>query len=384
MKKLMLPLLIFVYFLLTPLFSSTHAATTFQTGYYTNLCGTSTAATGDTCNQGCDPTTGQCKATNVVKFTCDGASTQCRNNMSDFAKSQSLASATCGKTVEIDVYTKKCQTLFGWFCGDNDKTDYMVWYSGDCTGTSPNNPTPTITPAQTTTCNSLTITNGNNGLIPATLTFAANTSGAVGAYRYYFGDGTFIETASPQASHQYQASGQFIARAFVKDINGSWVTSPSCEAHATVAGLPVETQQSACSNVFITQGNYTKAPTTMTFEVTGYDNKGAISQYKMDFGNGQTLTQTSNTFSYQYATAGTYVARGYVLDTQNRWLTADSCTQVAYATTQTLTQQPGTGTPTWFTIIALASGLIGASMIVSVTLSPKAAKVNHKKRAHRS
>lgn len=396
MKRVFVALIVGIIslFALPPL-SQTHAAMTFGSGYYTNLCGSQGAADTDSCNQGCDPSSGTCTVAdknNVIKYVCDGNLAACRVNGSGFAPTQSVNGATCGQTVEIDVYKKTCNTIFGWFCNDSDRLDYMVWYAGDCAGQPATTPpsgyqtarprTPIAQPAGS--CDNLSVTGGNNGNVPANVSFkmaGTDSTGAISGYRYYFGDGIQVESANAQVTHQYQASGTFTARGYAKDSRGNWTTSPSCETAVTVGGFPFETQKSACSNVFILSGNYTKAPTTATFEIAGYDNKGPIKEYKMDYGNGVTATNTTNTFTYTYPTAGTFLARGYILNSQNVWQTTSGlCEQAVYATTTTLTSQPDTGTPTWFTLLALTSGVVGAGMILSWKLQTEPSKKRRRSR----
>lgn len=353
--------------------SAVHAAVSFDGGYYTNLCGSGVNAAGDTCNGGCDPAQGSCTSPQpyVVKYICDGQQTTCRNNASHFETTQSVTGATCGTTVEVDVYKKSCQTLFGWFCNDSDRTDFMTWYAGDCNGTTTTQiqayATPTPAPSYSS-CTSLTVTSGNNSTEPATVSFNAqgsDTAGPIGDYLYYFGDGQQQETANNQVSHQYQSSGTFSARAFVKDASGNWKTASACETKVTVAGSSLETQKSACSNLFIVSGNYTQAPSQVSFEVTGFDNKGAVRGYRVDPGSGQLQESSTGTFTISYPTAGTYTIKGYVLDSQNNWIGGTgTCARTLYVTTQPLTRQPGTGTPTIFTIVAILGGAVGFSFLL--------------------
>jgi hypothetical protein len=124
------------------------AANAFGAGVYTNICGSSYAADGNGCGNGCNVSSGKCSVSGsyVVKFECSGKQTQCTSNESGFSSSQSLG-ALCGKTQQIDVFSKTCRSSAGqWVCGDGDLKDYMVWYSGDCGESSP-----TPTPAQTPT-----------------------------------------------------------------------------------------------------------------------------------------------------------------------------------------------------------------------------------------
>src|SRR5690606_18641922 len=93
-----------------------------------------------TCNAGCNTNTGSCAVSNegVVKYTCTGNQAECRSNESAFANSQSLAGASCGQTIQIDVFNKKCRDASGnWTCSQADLKDYIVWYSGDCPAPQP-------------------------------------------------------------------------------------------------------------------------------------------------------------------------------------------------------------------------------------------------------
>ena len=368
---------IFVFFIaaasfILASFTPALAALSFDGGYYTNLCGSGISAAGDTCNAGCDPTQGTCTSSQpfVVKYSCDGKQGTCRNNASHFGTSQTLVGATCGTTVELDVYKKSCQTLFGWFCNDSDRADYMTWYAGDCNGTTTTQTYATPTPEPSmSSCTSLAVTHGNNSGVPATVSFSAagtDSAGPITDYLYYFGDGQQQETANNQVSHQYQSSGTFSARVFVKDASGNWKTSASCEAPVTVNGSSLETQKSACSNLFILSGNYATAPTEVTFQVTGFDNKGGVKGYRLDPATGPALQSTNGMFSVSYSTPGTYTINGYILDSQNIWTGATpTCTRTLYVTTEPLTRQPGTGTPTAYTIIAIVSGTIGLSFLLA-------------------
>jgi hypothetical protein len=113
------------------------APLTFGNGYYTNLCGTGAAATADTCNKGCNPTTGSCTADKpyVFKWTCSGNMQDCRLNETPAALTQNIGNTTCDQTVSIQVYNRNCRSYFGWICNEANLQDSM-WYSGSC-GSSP-------------------------------------------------------------------------------------------------------------------------------------------------------------------------------------------------------------------------------------------------------
>lgn len=363
------------------------AALSYGSGVYTNLCGTGYSATSDTCNRGCNTGGGYCSASNntVVKYTCDGQVSECRGSESEFTTNQSLAGTPCGKTVQIDVFNKTCRTSNGeWSCGNGDMIDYMVWYSGNCpsqpnptkkpkpTKTPTPKPTKTSTPAptpivQNAACDGLDIASGNNAFVPANVVLRARAHdnlGNIQQYRFYFGDGNQTETSNIEVTHRYESSGSFRARVDVKDSRGNWRSSGVCEATVTVKSLPIESHKSNCSNVFITQGNNTQAPTTAKFTVTGFDNKGAIKRYKLDFGNGNVRESESHDFEENYNSAGTYVIRGYVLDSKDNWKGGENdCRKQLYVNTEPLTSQPKTGTSTVFTLTSIFSGFIGVTLL---------------------
>lgn len=353
-------------------------------GQYTNLCGTGTTATADTCNKGCTTSGGYCfsSQTHVVKYTCSGRTTECRSNESEFSTSHSLSGTPCGTTVQIDVFKKKCRENGAWTCGDADLLDYIVWYSGDCPASNPTStpthtPTPTRSPTPTPTnvlgtsheasCDSLDVIEGNNVNVPANVLLRARASdnlGSVRTYRFFFGDGKQEDSGSPEIRHTYESSGTFRARVDIQDSQGIWRTSGKCETSVTVKSLPIESHKSDCSDVHIIEGNNVRPPTTVKFVVTGFDNKGSIKRYKMDFGNGITAESDSPNFEQRYDTAGTYTVKGYVLDSNDTWKGGSkSCKRSVYVNTETLNSQPKTGTPTVFSLLGISSGALGFAIL---------------------
>ncbi len=351
---------------LTFFLPQTLATLTFNNGVYTNLCGTGLVASTDTCNRGCNTASGSCTSSSphVVKWTCDGKLTECRGDETSFSTSQTLSGTACGKTSQIDVFDAVCRVNGNWVCSDRDHLqDYMVWYSGDCPLPT-STPTPTITPTPipivVSSCDSLSIVSGNNSLVPANVTLRARGSdnrGNIQSYRFFFGDGKQEETTNPEIIHRYESSGTFVARVDIKDSQGVVKSSATCETTVTVQASPIESQKSDCSDLFITEGNFTRAPTTAKFVVTGFDNKGSIKRYKLDFGDGTSMESQSNTFSKRYNTAATYTVRGFILDSLNNWKGGSgSCEKSFYVATRPLASQPKTGTPTEISLLGLASG----------------------------
>lgn len=366
----------------------TNAAVSYGTGTYTNLCGTGPNATANACNRGCNTATGTCTSaeTRVTRFTCNGRLTECRSNEAPFATSYGVSGVACNQTVQVDVYDKNCRPNGTWLCKPADLVDYMVWYSGPCTSTTPTptvpatqtptvtptvtvpfTPTATPTPASASSCDELQIVSGNNAFLPAAVGFrvkATDSAGPVQMYRMYFGDGQQEERSTPDFSHRYDVSGTFTARAEIRDATGTWKLMKSCEAQVTVKSLPIEPWRAECANVFITEGNNTQAPATVKFTVSGFDTKGAIRTYRMDFGNGETADNTTGIFEKRYDKAGTYVVHGYVYDTKDNWRTNEnSCRQTVIVTTAPITSQPDTGVPTAYAVTALSSGLAGVVLL---------------------
>ncbi len=383
-----------LFFATQKISSPVSAGIGFSNGQYTNLCGTGTAATADTCNKGCTTSGGYCFSSqaNVVKYTCSGRVTECRSNESGFATSHTLSGTPCGTTIQIDVFTKQCRVNGGWTCGDADLLDYMVWYSGDCqaaTATPTSTPAPTASPTPSATpkpthtptptptqvlgtthqasCDALDISEGNNVIVPANVLLRARASdnlGSIRTYRFFFGDGKQEDAGSPEIRHRYESSGTFRARVDVQDSQGIWRTSSQCETTVTVKSLPIESHKSGCSDVHFIEGNNTKAPTTAKFVITGFDNKGSIKRFKMDFGNGITAESDSPNFEQRYDTAGTYTIRGYVLDSGDNWKGGDgSCKRSLYVNTEPLSSQPKTGTPTVFSLLGISSGAVGFAIL---------------------
>lgn len=353
------------------IFPPTTFAVNYGSGYYTNICGTGTAATANACNAGCNLTTGVCTGSQatVTKYTCNGLLTECRSNEESFSTSHAIGTVPCNQTVQIDVYKKNCRQNGQWVCSASDLSDYFVWYSGTCasTPTPTNNVTPTLTPSPTTvhqsSCDQLEIVSGNNAFLPTNVTFrikGTDTGGQIQAYKLYFGDSGEEESTTPEIRHRYDVSGTFIARAMIKDTRGVWKRSPGCEATVTVKPLPIEPWRSECANVFLTEGNNVMAPTTVKFLVTGYDTKGAIRNYKIDFGTSETAESTNGVFEKRYDKPGTYIVHGFIYDTKDNWKTNEnSCRQTVTVLTTPIATQPETGVPTVFTAIALSSGLAG-------------------------
>lgn len=270
-------------------------------------------------------------------------------------------------------YSFICQSATINNCGN---TDYLSVKKVETVATP--NPTPVVsqqptpspkatpTVAHQSRCEQLSVVGGNNQTVPAKVTLRARASdnkGSIQRYKYYFGDGKQEETDQPEIQHTYETSGSFVARVDVKDSQGNWRTNSSCETRVTVKSSSVESHKAACSDLFVTAGNNAQAPSTVSFKVTGYDNKGNLKRYKLDFGNGITKESDGQTFEQRYETAGTYTVKAYVLDSSDQWRGGDNtCQKTIYINTKPLTKQPDTGMPTVVSVIGASSGLAGIGL----------------------
>ncbi|MFZ5376743.1 MAG: PKD domain-containing protein [Patescibacteria group bacterium] len=227
-------------------------------------------------------------------------------------------------------------------------------------------PTPTRAPSHTSSCDDLVILSGNDSLVPAKIkykVYGSDSQGSIQRYRIYFGDGQQAESTNQEIEHTYESSGNFSVRAEVKDTNGNWKTSTACTTTAHVKASNIESHRSDCSNLYVSAPNGSQAPATINFDITGYDNKGSIQSYKLDFGNGQIEENSTGQFAKNYGTAGTYVAKAYIKDSQGNWQGGDdACRKNVYINTKPIINQPSTGTPTEFTIFGLGSGLVGTAL----------------------
>lgn len=222
-------------------------------------------------------------------------------------------------------------------------------------------PRPVLAQASTSSCDQFTVVSGNNRFVPSTVSFhalASDPNGAIEGYRFYFGDGTQTETTTPDAKHDYTVSGAFTAKVDMKNSQGVWKSDNACQAVFSLLESPFESQKSGCGNVFILNNNYAPVGSDVKFLVTGYDNKAGIKEYKIDFGNGQIKESNTGTFDLTFNAPATYTVKGYITDSKNNVKGGtDSCAVPLYITGQPIVTQPDTGTPTWFTILGMFSGL---------------------------
>lgn len=210
-------------------------------------------------------------------------------------------------------------------------------------------------------CDSLSIISGNGNTVPAKLSFEAKASdntGSIKQYRFIFGDGSRIETDHNTIDHTYESSGKFYVIAEVKDSQDKWINSEKCQVTATVNSSNVESHRSSCSYLYITEGQNNLAPALLKFKLAGYDNKGDIKAYKLDFGDGNSYEGGSGQIEHSYAKAGTYRAKAQVKDSTDQWRSSGDCERTVYVSTTKITKQPSTGTPTWMSVVGLCGGAL--------------------------
>lgn len=230
--------------------------------------------------------------------------------------------------------------------------------------TSTATPTPSASPTSDVVCKGFRITQGNYGKAPAKVDFEADTTGS-GNYShiYYFGDGQKTEQTGKTVSHTYQNSGTFYARVIVKDAKGKEVSSQSCETQVVINPNTVESQRSGCSALYIESGNYHMAPNVVKLRVDGYDNKGNIQRYKIEYGDGEVEERTDRNFQHTYQKAGTYTAKAYIQDSQGNWKGGESdCRQTVHSGTGKIDKQPDTGIPFPMLVTMVSTGLAGGSL----------------------
>lgn len=114
-------------------------------GEYTNLCGSATDATLYSCPGRCDINQGSCTAQSgqyIYSYVCNGKLTDlCSENVLEYGPGTTLyvtqrASVGSNKTVQLDIFNKKCFQNGIWVCQPQDLVGYVSWYSGGHLGES--------------------------------------------------------------------------------------------------------------------------------------------------------------------------------------------------------------------------------------------------------
>lgn len=146
-----------------------------------------------------------------------------------------------------------------------------------------------------------------SGEIPLVVNFDASSStypgGKIVSFEWDFGDGTPIRIGDAKISHRYTAIGTFTAR----------VTAIASDGKKTEALLDINVRPVAlisCYEVNVKEG---PAPLIVTFDPRC--STGTITQYKWDFGDGQTSHERKPTHTFK--NAGIYEVTLEVSDNQN-------------------------------------------------------------------
>lgn len=335
---------IFVIFFLLAffVFKTDIQAVNYGSGVYTNICGTGLEASANKCNAGCNLSSGSCsKATNrVVKYTCDGRQTECRSNESGFANSHSLAGTACGKTVQIDVFSKPCRDGNGnWTCSDSDLQDYIVWYSGDCqqTGETCQDQKPIDTQFRVASEGGDWI----NGSKMSSKNLSAGTQVDVNCFAKNGSallKDSVIDVRKPngqteRVSNTGELRGYQLADTGTYSFNCSSTAFDNCSNQDSFRVRPGSTprptppidQKSSCDELSIVSGNDQTVPAKVVLRGKGSDNYGNISRYRFYFGDGQNTETDAAEVTHTYESSGTFMARVDVRDTRGRWISSDRC-----------------------------------------------------------
>lgn len=260
-------------------------------------------------------------------------------------------------------YSFRCvSTTLEPVCADTDRLSVGVATT----------PTPTRTPTPVPTgvehrasCDSLRVVSGGGAMAPASVEFetrASDNLGEIRRYRYHFGDGT-VEEGERRMSHRYQTGGKFRVWVEVLDSRGNWRTSDECKTDVSLTTAPFVSHQSACTGLVIVSGNNTQAPARVVMEVSGFDNKGEIQKYRLDWGDGLVQEQGDRRFEHTYQMAGTYAVKAYVRDSKGEWVNGTgACHKSVQVLTKPVTKQPDTGAPLWALSLTGLSGMGGVGL----------------------
>ncbi len=117
---------------------------------------------------------------------------------------------------------------------------------------------------------------------------------------------------------------------------------------ATGWSNPLVPHRSWCTLTSLVEEERLIASVAGTIRVEGTDNKGGIKGYRLELSD-QTYENQTGEFEVMVATPGAYIAKGYVLDTKDKWVGgADKCEYELKVVPGTLVEQPDTGVPTWW------------------------------------
>lgn len=369
MQKRLAVLSLFLFALTLVVPPAVEAVISYGSGYYTNLCGSGTAASSHSCSQACDINSGQCQTSGsrVVRYECDGRQTECRSNESSFASSQSVGSPACGKTVQIDVFDQKCRLDNGGWNDSCVLQDYIVWYSGDCE--SPAQPQQPETPSGPS-CNDYQsldtqfrkvlhvnwvsgqnissqlevgdridiqcfAKNGSTTLPDAT-TYVTTPNGQEVKIRDS-GKVRFYKLSEP-GNYQFRCESRSLTNCVSVDsltvAAAPPAETPSPSPTPTVKPTPSPSPSptptatphvAECRDLDVAGGNNQRVPAEVTLRANAEDNRGNIQKYRYFFGDGERLETDEKEVTHTYETSGSFLAKVEFKDSQGNWLSSDRC-----------------------------------------------------------
>ena len=337
MRKIYIILYIFLVLPVIFLASKTNilAALTYGSGIYTNLCGSGTDASFHNCSGACSTENGSC-ATNgpfVVRFTCNGSVTDCRENEQPFSNSYSLDRAACNTTVQIDVFDQNCRASGGWDCGDGSLKDYLVWYSGSCGVV--HLPPPTPTPIPTPKLPTPTITPTPTVLVAPTL--------------------TPIPTPLPTLTPAPTATSTVMPTPTEGPGRGGGGESGPVSAPVAMF--------SRCDSL-VASSNNTVAPSDVIFNVKWTETKNGVNRYRFWFGDGTNKETDVPVILHRYLNPGKYHASVEIRDSEGNWKSSDACaTDIVLSALRRPAVLPATGAPISFSLLGLLGGALGFGLL---------------------
>lgn len=175
---------------------------------------------------------------------------------------------------------------------------YVITLTVTDDGGAQNGTTETITVVVNQAPTAIASGSNTTGKAPLTVSFNGSSStdsdGTIASYAWDFGDGG--SSTDADTSHSYTTAGSYTATLTVADDNGATDTATvSVQVNANQAPVAV-------ANSDVTAG---QAPLTVNFSSAGSnDPDGTITSYTWAFGDGN--TSSSDSPSYTYGTPGTY------------------------------------------------------------------------------
>lgn len=240
-------------------------------------------------------------------------------------------------------------------------------------------PRPTSTPRMTATprderrdedltdveCDEVRVS-GDNRTAPQTVvivTILNDPNVKVSRYRYNFGDGEKVDGGN-EIRHTYQQGGNYTVVVEVQNKDGEWVRDSSCKTRVRLISAPLTSNKTECTEIIVFTDEPVGVGDTVEMQVAGYDTQGDVSSYRIDYGDGETDTDSNGEFRHTYDETGTYTVQGAIRDKDGEWHEDRACrtsVRVGNVTTR-LTSQPDTGPELWMTASGLLSLVTGIGL----------------------